>query len=363
MHEYIARTLYHLQIHLLYASFVCLVAWALTSMRFVSATTKYWIWVLTTLNFIFPAGALLDKLWSSYLYWASPLGVFGDVAGDISRGTTAVVLGIVWLLGGILMLARLCLRLGAERRKAQAIAHQTSSDRRPGFLAHGIAVIFAASRRGPAVDGVLRPHISLPDGIDHFLSQRELDAVLIHEVAHARRRDNLIRLIHELTLCGLWFHPLVWLAGRRLALYRELSCDESVIQSNHGVDLVSALAKLADPEQAFLLQATASSFISHRLARLTAQPRRPSLASNTFTAALFGAAVVAGVFATVAHTACCFTTGNSRYAAERSAVSTHGHSAPLTSARFYPPSAGVKSEIIVCVTNVCVHVHSDTYNA
>ncbi len=308
MHEFIARTLYHLQIHLLYASFVCLVAWALTSMRFVSATVRYWIWVVTTLNFIFPTGALLDKLWSSHLSWASPLGAIGDVAANISRGTTAVVLGTIWLLGGSLMFARLCLRLRADRRKVLATAPQSSF--KLGFLAHGVPVNFAATRQSPAVGGVLRPHISLPTGIDHLLSQRELDAVLIHEVAHARRRDNLIRLIHEVTLCALWFHPLVWLAGRRLALYRELSCDESVIQSDHGVDLVSALAKLADPEQAFLLQATASSFINHRLVRLTAQSRRPSLTTNALTAVLFGAALAAGIFATVAHTACCFVAKN-----------------------------------------------------
>jgi beta-lactamase regulating signal transducer with metallopeptidase domain len=304
MHEYIARTLYHLQIHLLYASFVCLVAWALTSMRFVSATVRYWIWVVTTLNFIFPTGALLDKLWSSHLFWASPLGAFGDLAANISRGATAVVLGMVWLLGGSLMFSRLCFRLRAETGKVQATADQSSF--RPSFLTHGVPVNFASTRQSPAVAGVLHPRISLPRGIDHLLSQRELDAVLIHEVAHARRRDNLIRLIHEVTLCALWFHPLVWLAGRRLALYRELSCDESVIKSNHGLDLISALAKLADPEQPFLLQATASSFISHRLVRLTAQPRRCSLATSALTAVLFGAALAAGIFGTVAHTACCF---------------------------------------------------------
>jgi hypothetical protein len=52
-----------------------------------------------------------------------------------------------------------------------------------------------------------------------------------------------------MALCALWFHPLVWITGSRLALYRELSCDESVIQSGHGRDLVSALAKLANPEE------------------------------------------------------------------------------------------------------------------
>jgi hypothetical protein len=108
-------------------------------------------------------------------------------------------------------------------------------------------------------------------------------------------------------LCGLWFHPLAWITGSRLALYRELSCDESVIQSARGGDLVSALAKLANPEEPLLLQATASSFISRRLARLAApQPERSRLAANTLLTVLFGTAMLAGVFGTVAHTACCF---------------------------------------------------------
>jgi beta-lactamase regulating signal transducer with metallopeptidase domain len=141
-----------------------------------------------------------------------------------------------------------------------------------------------------------------------MLSPDELDAVLIHELTHARRRDNLIRLIHELGRCLLWFHPLVWIAGSRLAVFRELSCDESVIETAHGRDLVSALAKLADPSEAFLLQSAAWSFLSHRLARLVGQPRPSSRAASTLLILVFGALLVGGVFETVAHTACCFIT-------------------------------------------------------
>src|ERR1700730_1775880 len=303
MHDHIAPALYYLEVHLLYASIVWFAAWVLTSIRGASATTKYWIWVATSLNFIVPLGAVLDKFWASHLSWATPLSVMGDVGVRISRNAPAVaVLSVVWLLGATSMLTRLCLRVPADHRDARAAAGRSALDPRPSFLAHGVPVRFAESRRGPAVDGVLRPRILLPNGIDRLLSEHELNAVLIHELTHAKRRDNLIRLIYEVGLCGLWFHPLAWVTGSRLALYRELSCDESVIRSARGADLVAALAKLANPEEGFLLQATASSFLSHRLARLAAaQPRRPRRAASTLLAVLLG-----GVLETVAHTACCF---------------------------------------------------------
>jgi beta-lactamase regulating signal transducer with metallopeptidase domain len=216
------------------------------------------------------------------------------------------VLSMVWLLGTILMLMRLCLRLRAERRDAPSAGGPSALPPKWSFLAQGVPIRFAETRQGPAVHGVLHPHISLPQGIDRLLSEHELNAVLIHELTHARRRDNLIRLIHEVGLCALWFHPLVWITGSRLALYRELSCDESVIQSAHGGDLVSALAKLANPEEAFLLQATVSSFMTHRLARLAAKPQVSSRRANVLLAVVFSAALLASVFSTVAHTACCF---------------------------------------------------------
>jgi beta-lactamase regulating signal transducer with metallopeptidase domain len=306
MHEHITRALYYFDIHLLYASVVGLVAWALTSIRGGSATTKYWIWVATSLNFVLPVGAVLDKFWSSHLSWARPLGIIGDFANTISRGRTATMLSVVWLLCATLMLMRLCLRIRAERRDTSVTASPSGRLPRPGFVAQGVPVRFAETGQAPAVDGVWHPYVSLPYGIDRLLSEHELNAVLIHELTHARRRDNLIRLIHEVSLCVLWFHPLVWIAGSRLALYRELSCDESVIQSAHGEELVSALAKLANPDKALLLQASASSFISHRLARLAAPPQATYRAASMLLTVVFGAVLFWGVFGTVAHTACCF---------------------------------------------------------
>jgi bla regulator protein BlaR1 len=174
------------------------------------------------------------------------------------------------------------------------------------FVADGIPVTFDSRHPTPAVGGVLYPHILLPIAIDRLLNRQELNAVLLHEMAHAKRRDNLIRLLYEVALCALWFHPLIWLVGARMALYRELSCDESVIRRAHGQALVSALAKLAVPEQVPFLQATASSHLTYRLARLAAPAQPAHRAASLLLTSVFAAVIVGGVFGTVAHTACCF---------------------------------------------------------
>lgn len=259
----IAFALRALEIHLGFATLVALAAWAVTSSPRVSATTKYWIWVATSINFILPIGVLVDRFRPPDASWILPLEDFGN---EIARQrTVGLALGAAWVLGLLLMLGRLSLR-----------------------------VRFDADADAPAVEGLMRPRISLPPGIQALLTGPELDAVLLHELTHARRCDNLLRLVHEVGACVFWFHPLVWLTGSRLALYRELSCDEAVIRRARGQDLVSALAKLANPAETLLLQAGASSFLADRVATLVS-PRRTSPAASALRAAIFVAILLAGV--------------------------------------------------------------------
>jgi beta-lactamase regulating signal transducer with metallopeptidase domain len=214
MLEHITRALYYFQVHLLFASVVGLAAWVLTTIYRVSATTKYWIWVATTVNFLLPVGAILDKVFASRLTWATPLAVIGDAANSVSHSSTITV---VWFLGAILMFTRLCFRIRAGRRDDQVAAGESALEPRRNFIADGVPVRFSEAQQAPAVYGFLRPHISLPLGIERLLSEHEFNAVLMHELMHAKRCDNLIRVIHEVGLSLLWFHPLVWISGARCA--------------------------------------------------------------------------------------------------------------------------------------------------
>lgn len=305
MHEHIARTMYYFSVHLMYASIIGVVAWALTSIPGTSATVKFWVWAVSAFNFIVPTGAVADMLWAPHLTWARPLGAIGGPIWDLTEGSRAVALGAIWISGTCVMFLRLISRLRRERREDQALVslndHIIGSD----FVTNGIPVSFGGSHQSPAVRGVLYPRIVLPAGLDRLLKRREFDAVLLHELAHARRRDNLTRLLYEVSLCLLWFHPLMWLAGRRMELYRELSCDESVIRRAHGRALVSALAKLAVPQPAMILRSTASSHLNNRLACLTG-PAQTHRAASVLLTSLFVAVIAAGVYGTIAHTACCF---------------------------------------------------------
>jgi hypothetical protein len=90
-------------------------------------------------------------------------------------------------------------------------------------------------------------------------------------------------------------------------MFRELSCDDSVIESSRGADLVSAIAKLAAPAKAHSMRAGAATLLSHRLTRLTASPpERTSRLADSLLIVLFGAVFFACVLETIAHTGSCF---------------------------------------------------------
>ena len=81
----------------------------------------------------------------------------------------------------------------------------------------------------PGAAGMWRSCILLPDGLSVQLCEMELEAVLAHEAAHVRRRDNLTAAVSRAVVSAFWFHPLVWWIERRMLAEREAACDEMVL--------------------------------------------------------------------------------------------------------------------------------------
>jgi beta-lactamase regulating signal transducer with metallopeptidase domain len=99
----------------------------------------------------------------------------------------------------------------------------------------------------PATAGWWLPQVLLPAEVVPQLSSIELTHILHHELTHVRRRDYLWDLLASFACRLVFFHPVAWLACRKIRWERELSCDQAVTQDSPEVRLQYAqcLAKLA----------------------------------------------------------------------------------------------------------------------
>jgi hypothetical protein len=61
------------------------------------------------------------------------------------------------------------------------------------------------------------------------MSADELRPILIHEMAHLRRRDDWTNLLQKAVRAVFFFHPAVWWIDARLSLEREMACDDAVV--------------------------------------------------------------------------------------------------------------------------------------
>lgn len=171
---------------------------------------------------------------------ASPtMMVSSDV--DSSAAFTSALIGwcmcTAWLSGAALVVATATIRGIRWRRRVRAAA--SAVDPALESLVADLAaklrlrrtpcVLITSLPVGPAVFGLLRPTVLLPEFIVADKSRGKLAAVLAHELVHLRRGDLPIGLFQLATQAAWWFHPLVWWAGRELARERERSCDEEVV--------------------------------------------------------------------------------------------------------------------------------------
>lgn len=92
-----------------------------------------------------------------------------------------------------------------------------------------VRLLVSRTARVPAAVGFRRAAIVLPLWCLREMSAGELQPILIHELAHLERRDDWTNLLQKLVRAVLFFHPAVWWIDRRLAVEREMACDDVVL--------------------------------------------------------------------------------------------------------------------------------------
>lgn len=81
--------------------------------------------------------------------------------------------------------------------------------------------------QSPFVIGFFKPRIIVPFNLD----EETLHNVIMHENAHLKRKDHIIKPFAYLLLCFHWFNPIIWLSYILLCRDIEVACDEKVIKN------------------------------------------------------------------------------------------------------------------------------------
>ncbi len=149
-------------------------------------------------------------------------------------------------------------------------------------VSHSVRLVESVVVSVPTVIGWLKPVILIPSSALLGLSQRQLELVVAHELAHIARYDygiNYLLLAVE-TLC--FYHPVVYLIGRGIREERELCCDDLVVSRCGGrYEYVTALTDLETLRSRHLLSEPLSNLAAtggnllhrvHRIVKGSAPP-------------------------------------------------------------------------------------------
>ena len=143
-------------------------------------------------------------------------------------------------------------------------------------LAHErITLSRAPNLTAPITRGLFRPEICIPPRAERDLLDEEIEAMLAHEIAHARRRDPLLLSLCRATEILFFFQPLLPLARRKLVEEIEILCDDSAARTTGDpAALASCLAEVAtwlvadSPEARAIAMAAGRSKLERRVGLL-----------------------------------------------------------------------------------------------
>lgn len=247
---------------------------------------------------------------------ADPAGSPGGVGALLSRSVDVAFHGArpylpwlvaLWAAGVAFFAARLAVAVAAAVRLREAADPAASAlEARARCLADRIGlrrrvrVRTTAAVDTPAAVGWRRPAVLLPESVVGRLDGPELDALLLHELAHLRARDDLVVTLAAAARVALFHHPGAWWLSRRAASEREHRCDDLVAASTGDrATYVRALVGLeerrASPALSALHAATGS--LVERVRRMVDPPARPSprrRLAGLATATAVGVGTIAG---------------------------------------------------------------------
>jgi len=185
---------------------------------------------------------------------------------SLSAAASAPLLGILWCLG----FAFMAIRYLTAYLITQKLRHTGLSDVPVLWqnrfrtlvlntgLSEKVRIFISDHVSGPLTIGFVKPVVLVPAGFLMGLPRDQVEAILLHELAHIRRYDYLVNLLQTAIKTVLFFHPAIHYISKKIDIDREQACDDlAVAQSRDPQALVRGLAalRLHAPGQGFAMAA------------------------------------------------------------------------------------------------------------
>jgi bla regulator protein blaR1 len=171
-------------------------------------------------------------------------------ARHVSKLSLSNLLLAAWAAGAALFLLPVMIgllqirslrRTGLPWRRGQLVVQTLALD---AGIHRRVKVLLHEALPGPMTCGVRRPVIVLPRDAENW-SLADLNSAIRHELEHVRRGDSVTGCLARIVGAVYWFHPMVWVAWRRLVLEAERSCDDAVLRYSEATAYADQLVRLA----------------------------------------------------------------------------------------------------------------------
>lgn len=162
---------------------------------------------------------------------ASAAALPADSAIHFDPAFVALAIAAIWLIGVAAVALRFAVGaacLSALRRRSRPFAFAPDDLPRIAATRRECELRISDAENGPITWGLFRPVILLPRTAV-FWPRERIHAVLLHELAHIRRRDSLVQALSLIVCAFYWPNPLVWIGARALRREAEMAADDSVL--------------------------------------------------------------------------------------------------------------------------------------
>jgi bla regulator protein BlaR1 len=208
-------------------------------------------------------GVFLGGMGGTFLYEWALAGGNGDGTGGVGVSMNwlgdwcsahAFQVVTVWLAVAVIKSVRMAAgwnyirRMRREGLAAPALwVERVDGLSRQLGVRQAVKLVESVLVRVPMVIGQLRPIIYIPLGLINHLPASEMEAVLLHELAHIRRYDHLVNMVQQAAECLLFFNPgFLWISAL-IREERENSCDDiAIAHTRNRVEFVRALVRFKE---------------------------------------------------------------------------------------------------------------------